>query len=752
VLFVLVGSRGKLLDKRTILEAVWKDTFVEETTLTRSIAVIRKHLEDDPRAPKYVETVPTRGYRFIAPVQILPSQQDVPAAPIATVEPIQVAAEGPASVELPSLAPAAPLALEPVGIPVAQQKGRAWAYVLGFVCVAGLGLALFVRHGSPLTASLSTKDTLLLADFSNTTGDPVFDGALRQGLMTQLEQSPVLRLASESQVRKTLKLMGRQADVPLTSEISGEICQRIGGGVVLDGSISRLGSQYVLGLRARRCSTGEELDAEQIQIARKEDALNALTDIATRFRTRIGEARASIKGLDTPLAEATTSSLEALKAYSQATRTFNTKGSSAAVPLFQHATELDPQFAMAHVWLGRMYADLGQEAASIASTETAFAQRDRASDRERFSIDVSYDLLVSGNLEKAKAACEAWIQMYPRDAYPRAFLSGLVYPAYGQQEKALDEAKSAMGIDPDFVIGYRNAALSLIAMNRLPEAQKVLEEASQRKLFLPSFVSDSYRMAFLKHDRDGMKQAADAAPTNPWLLSYQAATFAQAGQMVQSRALQEQAVRLTARKQRQEIEAELLITASFTELLNGYPENASRQVRNALQLSSARTVVFGAALVLAVEGNSREASRLADDLWRRFPDDTLVHSNYVPTLRAAVALTNKRPRQAVDLLRETAQFEFSQPLYPIYIRGQAFLAMGQGSQAAAEFNKIIDHPGLVLNDSLLNLAQIDLARACVMQGDREGAKAAYDAVLQRWLAADADLPVAKQVRRERAKL
>jgi DNA-binding winged helix-turn-helix (wHTH) protein/tetratricopeptide (TPR) repeat protein len=750
VLFVLVSSSGKLLDKRVLLDAVWKDTFVEDTTLTRTIAVIRKHLEDDPRDPKYVETIPTRGYRFIASVV---TRQPVEAEKSATEFP------GPAlPMDTPSASDEPPPEVASVTSAVSgnainpTSKRRAWLWAAGVLFFVGIGGGLFLRYRSHRTTTLSTKDTIVLADFTNTSGDPVFDGTLRQGMMVQLEQSPVLRLASEGQIRKTLKLMGLQPDVSLTSEVSREVCQRISGDVVLDGSISHLGNEYVLGLRARRCGTGDELDAEQVQIARKEDALNALSEIATRFRTRIGETSATIRDLDTPLAEATTSSLDALKAFSQATRTFNIKGSRAAMPLFLHATELDPQFAMAHVWLGRMYADLGEEASSIKSTQSAYTLRDRASDRERFSIDVSYDLLVSGNLEKARVTCDAWVLMYPRDVYPRTFLSGMIYPAYGQYERALEEAKSSIAIDPDFVVGYRNAALDLIALNRLDEAEKVLGQAAQRKLFLPSFVTDSYRMAFLKGDRKGMKRAVDAAPTNPWLLNYEAATLAQAGQLIQARELQDQAVHQTLRGSRQELEAQLLVTASFTEVFYGYPDDAAKQVRTALRLSTGRNVEYAAALVLAMTANADEASKLVNDLRQRFPDDALVRYNYLPTIRAALALADKQPQQAVDLLRETSQFELSQPLYPIYLRGLAFLAMGQASQGAAEFKKIVDHPGLVLNDPLLNLAQINLARADVAKGDKDDAKAAYDLVLRRWNSADAGLRIMQQVKKERAKL
>jgi DNA-binding winged helix-turn-helix (wHTH) protein/tetratricopeptide (TPR) repeat protein len=742
VLLVLVSSQGKLLNKKALLEAVWRDTFVEETTLTRAIAVIRKQLEDDPRAPRYIETIPTRGYRFIAPVEVrhLPTASTAPTDDVQSPDPQLLVAAEPTQA-IPTAAPS----------PTLRNRSTLVYAVACVVLIAGV-LAAWLIHRNHRASSLNTGDTLVLADFSNTSGDPVFDDALRQGMLVQLEQSPVLRLASDGQIRKTLKLMGLRADVALTSEVGREVCQRIGGNVVLDGSISRLGNEYVIGLRARRCSDGEELDAEQVQIARKEDALKALSQIATHFRTRIGEASSTIKNLDTPLAEATTSSLDALKAFSQGTRTFNAKGSAAAVPLFRQATELDPQFAEAHVWLGRMYADIGEEAPAIQSTQRAYALRERASDRERFSIDVSYDLLVTGNLEKARSACDAWIQMYPRDVYPRAFLSGIVHPAYGQHERALEDAKESITIDPDFVIGYRNAATTLIALNRVGEAEQILQQASQRKVFLPSFVTDAYRIAFLKGDDNGMKRALAAAPTNPWLLNYEAATLARAGQLTQAHTLEDQAIRLARHGSRRELEAQLLVPTSFTSLLYGYPQDAAKLVRTALQLSSSRNIEYAAALVLAMAGKTDEASKLVDDLRSRFPEDTLVRYNYVPTIEAAVTLTLKHPQQALDLLQETSQFELSLPLYPVYFRGQAYLALGQAPQAAAEFRKIIDHPGLVLNDPLFNLAQLNLARAYALAGDKENAKAAYNAVLTRWNTADAGLPVLQQAKLERSKL
>ena len=750
VLLVLVKSPNKLLDKKVLLETVWQNTFVEETTLTRAIAVIRKQLGDDPRQPSYIETVPTRGYRFIAVVteqapSELPEDAAAPApltAPVADAiktraEDIQSDSDvSSALIAQSSVRRRFTLNRKPVTLAVAASG------------VVACALAPYLLSHHRHATQLSTKDTLVLADFTNTTGDPAFDVTLRQGLLVQLEQSPVLRIASDNQIRKTLKRMGHAESEPVTTQVGQELCQRLGGSVVLDGTITKLGNAFVLGLRARRCSSGEELDAEQVQIARKEDALEALTSIATRFRGRLGEASATLHDFDTPLAEATTPSLEALNAFSHGMQAFNTKGSSAALPLFRYATELDPNFAWAHAWLGRMYADLGNEAMAVESTRRAYDLRDRASERERLTIAVSYDLLVTGNLETARSACDAWLQMYPRDIYPRAFLSATVYPAYGQYERALNEAQQMIALDPDFVVGYRNAAMSLIALNRVADAEATLNQAFQRKVFLPSFVTDAYRIAFLKGDVAAMQQALNTAPKNPWLLYYHAATLARSGKLKQAQGLRDRAVRLAEENARRDMEAELLVTAAFTDVLYGYPEKATQQIQTALRLPIGRYAKASAALVLAMAGHVNESASLVDELRRQFPEDTVLRYNSLPTAEAAIALWRNKPQDALEALESTSRFGVSLPLYPVYLRGKAHLALGHTAQAAAEFHLLIDHPGLVLNDPLLNVARLDLAKAYTSSGDRGRALELLQTVRREWSGAEEEFPALSQMEQE----
>jgi len=371
ILLVLVRHSNEVVTKEDLMKTVWPDTFVEEANLSRNIFMLRKALGERPQDHRYVVTVPGRGYRLAENVHLVPDELSIVAASHSTVQ-VQV------------------------------EETRPWGWILMAVILllaVTAGAFRFFSHRAP---ALTEKDTVVLADFANSTGDTVFDGTLRQGMAVQLEQSPFLSLISEARIQHTLRLMGRSADAPLTPELAREICERLGSAAVLEGSIANLGSQYVLGLRAKSCRTGDILDEEQVQATRKEEVLNALSQIASKFRTRVGESLSTIERHDTPLAEATTSSLEALQVYSAAWKVHASSGATPALPLFRRATELDPQFAMAHASLGRMYADLDEFDLSAKSISRAWQLRDRASDREKFFITAVYEMLVTGNLRSSR--------------------------------------------------------------------------------------------------------------------------------------------------------------------------------------------------------------------------------------------------------------------------------------------------------------------------------------------------------------
>jgi len=642
---------------------------------------------------------------------------------------------------------------------------RRWRVAIGAgaAIIAITGGAFFHFHRAhPLTG----KDTIVLADFDNKTGDPVFDGTLRQGMAVQLEQSPFLSLISEERIHQMLRLMSLPGDARLTPEVAREVCERTASAIVLDGSIASLGSQYVLGLRAKDCRTGDVLDEEQVQAARKEDVLNALGQIASKFRTRVGESLSTIKEHDTPLAEATTPSLEALKAYSAGWKALSSAGSAAAIPFFKHAIEIDPKFAMAYASLGRMYGDMGEYVLSAESTSNAYELRDHTSDNEKFFISASYDMQVMGNLDKAQQTCELWVQAYPRAMIPHAFLSGIIYPVSGKYEKAVEESKKAIELDPDFAIGYNILALSYAYLDRLSEAENTLQRASERKLEIPDSLVERYDLAFLRGDKAGMEREAAlgqrTSGAEDWISDHEAFVLAYSGHLQQARGMSRHATDLAQQSARRETAALYETGSALRESLFGNAHAARQSAMAALELSKGREVEYGAAFALVLSGDSVRTQALANDLERRFQEDTSVRFSYMPALRARLALNHGEPSKAIELLRIAVPYELGAPrssffgffgtFYPVYTRGEAYLAARQGTESAAEFQKILDHRGIVVSDPVGALARLQLARAFALSGDTAKAKSAYQDFLTLWKDADSDIPVLKQAKAEFAKL
>jgi DNA-binding winged helix-turn-helix (wHTH) protein/tetratricopeptide (TPR) repeat protein len=744
VLLLLIERRGQLVTREEIIEKLWgKDVFLDtDNAINTAIRKIRQTLKDDPEQPRFVQTVTGRGYRFIAHV---------------------------AEVGAPTIVEAMAVQDKPVpsaGVP--GGVGERWKLIIPAI-VAVLGFSIggyFYLHRPP---KLTDKDTIVVGDFMNTTGDPVFDNTLRQGLAVQLEQSPFLSLISEERIHQVLRLMGQPADARLTPEITREICERTASAAVLDGSIASLGSQYVLGLRAEDCRTEDVLADEQVQVARKEDVLNALSQIASKFRTRLGESLTTVKRYDTPLAEATTPSLEALKAYSAGWQASFSSGSAAAVPFLRHAIEIDPNFASAYAALGRMYGDIGESVLSAANTSKAYQLRDRASDQEKFFITLSYDLQVTGNLENGKQTCALWVQAYSRAWVPHGLLSGDIYPATGKYEEAVEEAQTALGMDPDFSLGYVNLAFSYMALERLDEAEKTLQRAFERKLEIPDFFVLRYVLAFLKGDKAGMGRDAAQSLEKPgvddWISNAEGFVAAHSGHLEEARKMSRRAADLARKAERQETEALYEADAAVREALFGNLSTARQRAMDALGLSKSRDVAYEVGFALALSGDSSRSQALTEDLARRFPEDTRVQFTFAPTLRALLALNHSQPSQAVERLQTAIPYEGGTPstggsepflgagnLYPAYVRGLAYLAAHQGAQAAAEFQKILDHRGIVICDPIGALAHLQLGRAYAMSGDKTKAKSAYENFLTLWQDADPDIPILKQAKTEYAML
>lgn len=741
ILLVLVRHSKEVVTKDDLMKTVWPDTFVEEANLSRNIFMLRKALGESPQDHRYIVTVPGRGYRLAESVSLVSEQE------------LSIVAANHSRVQVQVEEAARPL----------------WILVAGVLLLTvAAGIFWFLQHRATSlhTPVLNAKDTVVLADFSNSTSDSVFDGTLRQGMAVQLDQSPFLSLISDDRIRQTLRLMGRPRDARLTPEIAREVCERTGSAAVLEGSITPLGSQYALGLRAKNCRTGDVLDEEQVQAARKEDVLNALGQMASRFRARVGESLSTINEHNTPLAEATTPSLDALEAYSAAWRVHNSSGAIASLPLFKRATEIDPGFAMAHAMLGRIYADLDESDLAAESTARAWQLRDRASDKERFFITASYDILVMGNLEKAQQTCEAWAQTYPRDMVPHAFMSGYLNKVSGNYEKAIAEARKAVELNPDFAIGYYNVAANLAYLGRLDEAENTLRRATGRGLEIDEFLMLEYDIAFLRGDQAGMDHAANRArarlEAENWISNKEAFALAYSGQQQRARSMSSRAVEHALQAGQRERAGLWEAGAAVREALLGNTVDARKRATAALAFSNDREVEYGAAFALALSGDAGHAQALADDMERRFPEDTSVRFSYLPTLRAQLALDKGDAAKAQEALRIAIPYELGAPrssvhalfgaLYPIYARGEAYLSAHQNAEAATEFQKILDHPGIVVADPVGALAHLQLGRALAISGDAPKAKAAYEDFFSLWKDADPDIPVLKQARAEYARL
>ncbi len=628
------------------------------------------------------------------------------------------------------------------------------------------GVTAWSLSHSASRPKLTDKDTIVLADFENKTGDPVFDDTLRQGLSVALQQSPFLSLIGDQQVQQTLALMGRPKDARLTPDVARQICERTGSAAVLEGSIASLGSRYVLGLSAKNCSTGNLLDQEQIQAAKREDVLNALSQIAQKFRTRVGESLATVEKHSTPLQEATTPSLEALKAYSTGMKLHYSGGNAVGIPFFRRAVEIDPNFAMAYANLGFSYGNEGESVLSAENTTRAWQLRNRASERERYFIDFLYDGQVTGNQEKAYQTLETWYRMYPRDGdppTPQGQLAGGSAQFTGRFERAIEVGQKEIAVHPDVSFSYGNLALSYFFLDRFAEADAILQRAAERKMENPNHLLIRYEIAALKGDQGQMdriaalakgKQGAEHRVTHAEALS-----LARSGRLAAARLLSNRAVDLAMQAGDDETAASYRAARGVWEAVSGNAAEARSSATAALRLSKGRDLEYASGLGLAFSGDSSQAEALAGDLEKRFPEDTFVKFTYVPVLRAVAALGRRKPADIVQGLQVTVPYELAVNglnyvhfyiggLHSAYVRGQALMAVHRYTEAAAEFQKILDHRGIVGADPLGALAHLQLGRVFALSGDKIKAKTAYEAFLALWKDADPEVPILRSAKAE----
>jgi eukaryotic-like serine/threonine-protein kinase len=644
-----------------------------------------------------------------------------------------------------------------------------WKMGLAAASAAVLTLSVagyaYLRHAPTLT----DKDTIVLADFDNKTGDAVFDDTLRQGLSVELQQSPFLSLIPDRQVQKTLTLMGQPKDARLTPETAQQVCERTGSAAVLEGSIASLGSQYVVGLRARNCNTGAILDQEQVQAPRREDVLNALSQIARKFRTKVGESLATLETHSTPLQEATTPSLEALQAYSAAIKAaMSGVGNDAGIPFLRRAVEIDPQFAIAYANLGLAYSGV-DSVLSAQNTTTAWQLRDRVSARERFFIDFTYDRQVTGNLERAYQTLESWLQTYPRGDDPPSpydLLGGLSAQGTGRFERAIEISEREIATHPDVAFGYGNLASSSFFLDRFPEAESTLQQAYERKLENRNQLVMRYTIALLTGDQDQKDRAVARAKgkrgAEHLTAHAEALALARSGHLQAARLSSNRAQDLAVQEGAREAAASYQAARAVWEAVCGNVAEGKRNAMAARDISKNRDVQYTAGLALAFAGDFSRSEALAGDLEKRFPEDTFVKYTYAPVLRALTALARGKPSDSVEQLQIALPYELAVNglnfnhllggLYSAYVRGEAFVAAHEYAKGAAEFQKILDHRGIVGADPIGMLAYLQLGRTFALAGDQVKAKRAYGDFLTLWKDADSDIPILVQAKAEYARL
>ena len=641
-------------------------------------------------------------------------------------------------------------------------RGKLWKVLVPaavIILLAAVAALFYFRSREP-AHQLTEKDTIVLADFANRTGDPVFDDALKQALAVDLGQSPYINVLSERRMSETLRLMGRQPGERVTRDVAQEICLRTGSKALLLGSISSLGTQYLVGIEAVNCGSGDTLDKEEVTASGKEDVVKALSSVTLTLRTKLGESLASVQKFDVPI-EATTPSLEALKTFSMGVTTQQLKGDAEAIPFYRRANEIDPNFAMSYARLGICYANLGQPSAALENLEKAYLLRDRVSAREKLHITADY-AYATGELEKEAQTYVLWIQSYPRDAIPHINL-GANSAALGQYEKSLSENLEGIRLEPNNVAGVGNVTQVYVALNRFADAKSTWELAQARGLDGVGLRLSVYFLAFLQGDSANMQKQVAWGAGKPGaedpLLSAQSDTEAYYGKLSRARDFSRRAVDSALRSDSKETAALWQVNGALREAEFGNYAQAKREAVSALALSHGRDVKVLAAMTLARAGDKAGAKAMVQELETSNPANTVIKVYWAPTLRAAIELEDGNSSQATVFLEAPAPYELGEPpplspgsLYPAYLRGQAQLLAHNGAAAAAEFQKFIDHRGIVANLSLGALAHLELARAYALSGDTAKAKSAYQDFLSIWKDADPDIPILKEAKAEYAKM
>ncbi len=754
LLIALLEQPGEIVTRETLRQKLWPgDTFVEfDQSLATAVTKLRQALGDSADNPRFVETVPKRGYRFLAPVHV-------------TIQP-KTGVQDQVSSQSPQVQPGAfPNVSETQKPSILRRRIHpnlryAWIALAGIVALAGtLGAYLYHRRNAFL---FTPKDTVLIADFENTTGDIVFDDALRQALEVGMQQSPFINVVSDRRIGTLLREMGHSGEDRVTGQVAIEVCQRAGSKVAVQGSISSLGTTYLIGLAAIRCDNDQPISLEQTEAKRKEDVVEALGKVTAQLRTHLGESLPSIQKYDVPLQEATTSSLDALKAYSLALSTWDQKGDEASIPFFKRAVEIDPKFAMAYGALGAIYHNLSEDALAQTCATKAYELRDRVTLYEKLAIESWYFLYVTGDLERAAQVYEFAVQDYPQSAGAFNHL-GTTNAELGHYQKATEDLRQALRLDPTRATTYANLAAALLALNQNDQAAAVLASARNLHMETDFLLQVNYWAAFLHGDVGEMQRILQRSQSVPGahslLLFEQANTEAYYGHFNQARQLSLAAADLMKNEGDKEAASDCLATAALREAEAGNSAEARRYILQATKLSQDRNVTALAALVMATVGDTNQAVSLSGQLEGEYPSDTIINKYWLPTIRAEVDLHRGNAEDAIHSLEKTVPYESASlgglsvsTLYPTYVRGEAYLMMRDGSQAAGEFQKLIDNPGQVLDMPLGALALLGRARAYSHLSDPSKTRVAYQQFFQLWKSADHDIPIWQQSHREFSRL
>jgi len=726
VLVALLERPGEVVTREDLRRRIWPEESFGDFDHAVHVAVgkIRAALADSADAPRYVETLPRRGYRFVFPVT-----SPTEATAVASVD---------------------------GSIRAARKSSRVRAAFSTTAAIVIVGLALCIWwFFSRKPRVLTENDTIILADFTNSTGDQVFDDTLRQGLSVQLEQSPFLKILSDQRIQQTLQMMGQKPDAKLTPGIARELCQRTASAAVLDGSIAQIGSQYLLTLKAVRCSNGNFVASTVAQARDKDHVLDALGKLAPEIRKKLGESLTTIQKFDTPLVQATTSSLEALKAFSSCARGH---GVIDELPMLQRAIELDPNFASVYVELSNYYSTRGEAEQASEYAQKAFDRREHVSERERLFISATYYFATLGDLEQELHIWPLMQQMYPRDwtSWNDSSTSRL---SLGDYDRALREAQEALRLAPEQASPYINTGVDLLCLNRRDEVKQIVQGALARGLDVSDLHVLLYQVAFLENDTKEMEvQLATLSRRDVFkALSAHSSTEAYFGRMRNSLEFSRRAVDIARRRNFKELGAQVQNADALREADFGNPGQARKAAATALTLSSGRRAKLFSSLALARAGDVMRAETLASELNREFKADTLLQRYWLPTIRGAIELARHNPAKAIDAL-QSVSYEliydgfWADNLYAAYVRGQAYLDARQGKEAAAEFQKLLDYRSVVVNSPVGALAHLGVARAYMLQGDSARARAAYQDFLALWKDADPDIPILKQAKAEYAKL